>query len=66
MTRRVLVLLSFVLAGCAAPVAELPLRTVPSGTCDYRMVDHNRRACLERGLGFMEPGTPGSCGACTR
>lgn len=63
---RVLLALAFLLAGCASPVV-VPLRTVPSQTCDQRMVDHNRRACAERGFDFLEPVAGGNlCGACVR
>ena len=59
------VLAAFLLAGCASPAAAPEIRTVPTGRCDARMVDHNRRACLERGGAFITGGA-GTCGACVR
>jgi len=50
---------------CATPTSP-PLPTRPSDTCDYRMVDRNRRACIERGGVFITTEAPGSCGACTK
>lgn len=51
-------------AGCTATPQRLPPLT-PSATCDFRMIDHNRRACAERGKTFTDP-VPGSasCGEC--
>lgn len=60
----VLVVALFILAGCASAAPAPTLRTVPSATCDQRMVEHNRRVCFERGSGFTEPAAPGSCGRC--
>ena len=50
------------LAGCAEPSRPLPTR--PTGTCDVRMVDHNRRACAELSKTFTEPGAGHPCGVC--
>ena len=52
------------LAGCSAPVPLLP--TTPSMSCDFRMVDHNRRACLQHGGTFLEPTETRLCGFCGR
>ena len=56
-----LLALLLVLGGCATVP---PITTVPSTSCDARMVDHNRRVCIEQGKGFLTPGAPGSCGSC--
>ena len=64
-----LIILALLLAGCVVEYdpASMPYRPVPrpSPTCDFRMVDHNRRACAARGKTFQEP-VPGSasCGEC--
>ena len=60
-TWRILFLL--LCAGCA-PVSSSPLPTRPSATCDVRMVEHNRRACVERGKVFEIPGVSAPCGVC--
>ena len=59
--------LTVLVAGCGTAIPpSLPVGT-PSPVCDFRMIDHNRRACGERGGTFQDP-VPGSasCGTCVR
>ena len=52
-------LIAVILAGCATP----GLTTTPTGTCDARMIEHNRRACAERQETLrITPSAP--CGTC--
>lgn len=61
-----LVLLAILtLTACAGKQAPPLPPTKPAAACDFRMIDHNRRACAERGATFTDPvpGGPG-CGTC--
>lgn len=67
--RRWLLVVALLLAGCATtPTVPTPLPpTTPAAACDFRMVDHNRRACAERpGFTFTDPTPAMPCGACAR